>query len=190
MTKLTLARVISVVCHPFALATFLATSPLWTPGGTPDAAIRVTAVVLMVAVVPLTIFVRRRRATGEWQTVDASRPAERPALFRASFAALAPLAAYFYFVERSPLWTRGTLAAILLLAAAAALNHRVKLSLHVAFATFATISLVPLGPSYYLPLACLLPLLAWSRLALGRHTRRELVAGFILGAIMGPLCLA
>lgn len=187
MTRLTLARSISVACHPFVLATFLALTPLWT--GDPAAAVRVTAVVLAVAVIPLTIFVRRRRASGEWQTVDASRPAERPALFRASFAVLVPLAAYFHFVEHSATQTRGTLAALLLLAVATVLTSRIKLSLHLAFATFATISLVPLGPSHYLPLACLLPVLAWSRLELRRHTPRELVAGFVLGAMTGPLCL-
>lgn len=184
MTKWALARWVSIVGHPFALALLLGLTPMWS-GGQAVRALRVSGVILMVAVVPMIVFVRRRRASGDWETVDASHPSNRPALFRAIFIVVVVLGLYFGLVERSVTLLRGTVAVAILAGIAAILNRWIKLSLHLAFATFTAVALYPLGVGHWLPVALFLPLLAWSRLVMGRHTMPEIIAGFGLGAGVG-----
>jgi len=178
--KKSIARWISIVGHPFvclALATFFIT---YRRGGL-LAALRVAGLLVCIVVLPLAIFIRRRRRSGKWQTVDASAPKDRPALYVASSAAIVPLALWFMFAERSADLMRGVLAAAAILAVAAFLNRWIKLSLHMAFAIFCGLLLGRIWTGCAVAFAIFLPLLAWSRLTLSRHTVPQVIGGASLG---------
>jgi hypothetical protein len=183
-----LARWISIVGHPFILLTALTFLIAYSRGGIVPA-IRIAGLLVGVVVLPLLLFIRRRLARGVWQTIDASSPKDRPALFLAAFAAIVPLSLWFMLAERSADLLRGLAAAAMILVTAAVLNHRVKLSLHMAFAVFAAFFVVRLWHGCAVIVLIFLPGLAWSRLILLRHTIPQVIGGTLLGAAAASLAI-
>ena len=64
-------------------------------------------------------------------------------------------------------------------------NHWIKLSLHMACLVFAGVVLLGLWRPLGLVLLACVPLLAWSRLRLARHSWVEVLGGSVLGALAG-----
>lgn len=181
---LSLARVVSIAGHPFVFVLLLLSLPYWLLGE--RAALRVTALVAVLGVLPLGFFLWQRSASGRWENVDASRPGERPQLYGAIAAIFAPLGIYLAFFDRSRLYGRGCGAMALMLAAAALATRWLKVSLHLAMACFSALALARVRPVAGLALLVgFVPLLGWSRLTLARHTTPELIAGAALGMIAG-----
>ena len=80
---------------------------------------------------------------------------------------------------------RGCAATAVLLGLAAILNRWIKLSNHVAFAMFTGVLLSHFALGWGLAVLAIVPLVAWSRLALSRHTLQEIFGGMVLGALVG-----
>ena len=182
------ARAVSIVLHPFVVA------PLLALAAEPRAArVRPTMValaVLLVLVLPLALLTWRQVRRGAWTTVDASRPADRPVLFAVTAGALAAL--WLALGALAPgSATRGNVGGLLgLVALCAVVTRWVKLSLHLLVATLAVTVLHGRFPLASGALAGALPLLGWSRVALGRHRWREVIAGAALGVVAGVLLRA
>jgi membrane-associated phospholipid phosphatase len=174
--RVSLARAVSVLLHPFAVFMALALLAAWRldPASVPR-----TAAGIVVAVAIVWAFVLQRRRSGRWQTVDASRPQERPALY---LLVLAVAGGYWWWLggSGSPA-SIGVLAAIAMLCAAGLANRWIKLSLHMASLAFAGVALLGLVPMAGLIALALLPLLGWSRLRMGRHALSEVLGGALLG---------
>jgi hypothetical protein len=183
-----IARWISIVGHPFTFIVFLVATSSWRLQG--DAhALRTTAIVIVAMLIPLGLFIWNRYSLGHWKTVDASAPSDRPALYTAAFILLIPIGAYFIWRDRSHEMVRGLVAVAILLGILAALNRWIKLSLHLAIATFAAVLIARLAPHFGLALLIFLPFLGWSRLILSRHTRTEVAGGFFVGLIIAGFTL-
>ncbi|MGJ4727846.1 hypothetical protein [Luteimonas sp. SDU101] len=179
------ARAVSVLLHPFAVFAALALLAAWRldPAGVPRTAIGIAAAVSVVWV-----FVLQRRRSGRWQTVDASRPHERPALY---LLVLAVAGGYWWWLGgRGSAVSIGVLGAIAMLCAAGLANRWIKLSLHMASLAFAGAVLLDLVPVAGVIALALLPLLGWSRLRMGRHTLPEVLGGMALGLACGGALLA
>jgi len=183
--KITVARAISVIGHPFATSLMLVLVGVWSNQGNGRAI--GAAVAIAVVFVPVWFFMRNRLATGRWQTIDASAARDRPALFAVGLAAAAGLILFFLYVAPNAEVARGMTVVVAMLCAAAVMNRWIKLSLHLAFAAFAAVILLKLHPAIGVIALLLLPLLAWSRLKLGRHTAWEAAGGVLLGAAMAGI---
>ena len=121
---------------------------------------------------------------GRWAHVDASAHGERHGLnvFLLVLLCAGALLAW-RFAPRDIAWAIGCAVPIIALAM---LSARVcKLSLHVAFATYAAVLLGGLGLVALLGGLCFAAVVAWSRLALARHAPRDLLAGAAAGALAG-----
>jgi len=180
--KTTIARWVSIVGSPFVLI------PLLVLGATEAhssvaVAFRAAGVVALMFI-PLGIFMRQRHLSGHWETIDASHPDDRPALFVAGFTAAAALSLYFLFITPLNDIVRAITVAAIMLAVCAAMNRWIKLSLHLSFAAFAGMVLIRLDPYCAMVLLLFLPILFWSRVALGRHTVMEAIGGVVLGTLM------
>jgi hypothetical protein len=186
--RISIARWVSIVGHPFFLIALLALLVSWTRGVGADG-LRIAGIITAAGLIPLGVFIWRRYATGRWETVDASRPENRPALYIAAFVVLVPLGLYFLLVERSADMVRGSAAFASMLGVAAAANRWIKLSLHMAFAVFAGLIAARLSLVYGVVMLVFVPMLGWSRVALRRHTLREVFAGCILGVIVAIITL-
>lgn len=146
-----------------------------------------TAIVIAAMLAPLGIFIWNRYSSGHWETVDASAPKDRPALYTAAFVLLIPIGIYFGLRERSTEMVRGLAAVAILIGILAGANRWIKLSVHVTLASFATIIILRLAAGLGAALLLFLPFLAWSRLVLARHKPAEVGGGFLLGLIIGEL---
>jgi putative transposase len=63
----------------------------------------------------------------------------------------------------------------------------VKVSLHLATAALAAVVLLGRGLPLGWLLVAVLPVLAWSRVALGRHRWSEVAAGLVIGVATGTM---
>lgn len=178
------ARAVSIALHPFAVFALLALSMTWRHE--PVLLGRV-ALGMAVAVAIVSALIWNRRRGGHWQTVDASRPHERPLLYR---VVLIVLIGYWAWAGgRASALSTGVLAALAMLSVAALANRWIKLSLHMASLAFAGLALWPAWPWAAGVATALLPLLAWSRVRLARHAWVEVVGGTVLGWAAGGVLL-
>jgi hypothetical protein len=183
-----IARWISIVGHPFTFVVLLVATASWKIQGG-QLAFRTTAIVVAGMLAPLGLFIWNRYSLGHWQTVDASSPADRPALYTAAFLLLIPIGIYFILHDRRTEMVRGLAAVAILIGILAGLNRWIKLSVHLAIATFATVIITRLTPFFGIALLAFLPFLCWSRLILSRHSPAEVAGGFALGLIVATLTL-
>lgn len=187
--SLAIARGISIAAHPFVVALVLVGINAAKVHGLGTAA-RLVALTAVILVVPLWLFVWRKWRSGQWETVDASTPNNRPALYALALLLMAVLTATLGLLRGWDPILRGCTAVAGMLAAGAILNRWIKLSLHVAFVTFAAVVLLRLDWRFGAPCAFVVPLLAWSRLKLARHTWPEVLGGACLGLAAGALLIA
>lgn len=179
------ARLVSVMLHPFAVLAFVALVAAWRldPSTLPR-----TVLGIGVAIAVVWIFVLQRRRAGHWQTVDASRRQERPLLY---LLALAVAGAYWWWMGgRASATSSGVLAAVAMLCIAGLTNRWIKLSLHMASLAFAAVVLVSLLPGVAGVAFVLLPVLGWARLRMARHALAEVLGGMLLGLASGTGLLA
>ena len=179
-----LARVVSVLLHPFAVFAALASIAAWRldPASLPR-----TAIGTAIAIAVVWLFVLQRRRGGHWQTVDASRRQERPLLY--ALALLVAGGYWWWMGGRASATSTGMLAVVALLCVAGIANRWIKLSLHMASLAFAGVALLPLLPPAGIAAIALLPLLGWARLRMARHTLPEVVGGALLGLAFGAVPL-
>jgi hypothetical protein len=186
ITRLALARWISIAGHPFsftALLVVVAGSKRYGVGE----AMRLIGLTSIVLIIPLWIFMWRKWRSGRWQTVDASDRADRPAFYGVALLLLGLLMSCYVVAGGWSFMLRGSAAVAVLLGLAAVLNRWIKLSNHVAFAMFTGILLSRLALGWGLGVLVLVPFVAWSRLALSRHTSHEVLGGMVLGALVGAV---
>jgi hypothetical protein len=181
--RVAVARAISIVGHPVAVvfaAVLVAASTrgasrgqLWFVGGAWAA---FGFVVLG--------FSWLQVRSGHWSHIDASARTERASLnvFLGVMCFLAAVLAWF--ATHRPYMSIGLGLSGTLALGALVIGRWVKMSLHVAFAAFAT-ALV--WPNKLAAVAGVLVTLAliWSRLTLGRHVAADVTTGLLLGAIAG-----
>ena len=181
-----LARWVSIVAHPF-VTTLVLTAAVESRRGGPAGAVRATAVVAALFVLPLALLTARQVRRGAWGTVDASSPRERPVLFLVGGAGLLALLAYFARADPGSPLVSGIAGVLAMVAICAAVTPWVKVSLHMAAAALAATVLLWRGLPLGWLLGATLPALGWSRVALGRHQWHEVVAGLVLGASAGAI---
>ncbi len=179
-----LARALSIAGHPLSVVPLAVFASFVARGGDPRRALPFALGFAAFAGLAMGYSwwqVRRRR----WAHVDASDPAERRSLNRFLFLALAAGAGLLGWQTSARELALGlALSAALVLAGAAAARW-CKLSLHVAFATYAALLLARVGVGAASAGLAFAAAVAWSRLALSRHIPRDLVAGAIGGAAAG-----
>ena len=122
---------------------------------------------------------------GRWAHVDASARHERGSLNRFLLVALVAGALLVAWRGTQPLFALGMAMSAAMILVAMATTRWCKLSLHMAFAVFAAWLLRELGIAWMLAALLFAAAIAWSRLALHRHTPRDLVAGALAGSLAG-----
>jgi putative transposase len=144
-------------------------------------AVRALGIVALFTILPLAVLMALQVSRGAWTNVDASKRSERPALFGVGLAGLAVLLAYAFFFHPQSFLLRGAVGVVAMLAACAVVTPWLKVSLHMAFGTLATATLIFLGSSVGWVLLAAMPVLAWARVALQRHRLSEVAAGALAG---------
>lgn len=177
------ARWVSIFGHPFVMAVVMAAvAGLHFSDGMGGAP---TALLTTLPILPVAWLMRRQVRAGAWEHVDASRRSERPVLYLVATVSFAVVLFGLWWWQPQSYLLRGVIGGLALVLACALANRWIKVSLHMAFAALAAtvLSLLPSIVGFVLLAA--LPLLAWSRLRLARHTGVEVALGVVLGAVAG-----
>ncbi len=180
----TLARAVSLLGHPLLVLPPAMLAMLAARGSGGEALHGIAAGFLGFGalVVAYTHWQVRR---GRWVHVDASGPQERRTLNRFLLAAPTVATVAAALAGAAPaLWLALGLSAAMI-AMAMAVARRCTLSLHMAFAVFSAWLAGHAGWPWLLAAAAFTALVAWSRLALRRHTPRDLLAGTAAGLLAG-----
>lgn len=181
---MTAARWLSIIFHPFVMVgVMVGTAAAQRQGAA--AAVRSVGVVVLFTIVPITALMWRQVRRGNWQNADASNRAERPILYVVGGVALGALLAFLVLARTQSFMVRGVGVTLLMLAACGIATRWIKVSLHMAFATLATLVLMLMRSPVGYALLAALPALAWSRRRLERHTPIELALGTLIGASAG-----
>jgi len=181
---ITLARWLSIIAHPFVMVGVMVGTAA-AARQSRGAALRSVALVVLFTVVPLAVLMIRQVRRGAWEHVDASNRRERPILYFVMAVALVALLAHLMALPTQSFMVRGVAATLGMLAVCAVATRWIKVSLHMAFAALAATTLALMGSIVGYMLVLVLPALAWSRLALSRHTSLELVLGTLAGVAAG-----
>lgn len=180
--KLALARSISILGHPLLLLPLALLLPA-IAGGMPGAA--ATAAGFVVAAALIMGWSWRRVRSGRWAHVDASATEERRSLHLMVLPVL--VLAALLTMRDAPVVSAHLAPAALIVVVAMLATSWCKLSLHAAFAVFCGLILLRWSPWAGAVVLAFAILVLWSRLALGRHRPRDLLAGAAAGAIAAAL---
>ncbi len=143
------------------------------------------AAVLLLTIVPMAFYIRRRLLAGRFSDHDVSRQKDRPELFLFGLGLMLVSLAVFWLTPGLRFLFPGTLAVTGMILTAALINLWDKVSLHSAFAAYVAVFVAMQSP--WLSAAGVVVALAvgWSRVVLGRHTRRQVALGLLLGTMTG-----
>jgi hypothetical protein len=178
-----LARWVSILAHPFVMVALLVGVPAMRQSA--GKAVQSVLLVVIAVVIPIAVLMFRQVRRGRWSNVDASEPSERPVLFLMALAGLVAGVGWLLLSDPQSFLVRGMLVAAAFLLLAAFLTYWVKLSLHVAFAALTATTLCLLGSAVGYALLAVVPVVFWSRIALGRHRVHELLVGLVVGVLTG-----
>ena len=183
LSRLTFARILSIVGHP-ALLMPLAVVGSAVARGAPAPVLHAAALASGAVAVGVGIYSLCQVRAGHWQHMDASVPRERSQLNLFLVLVLSGMAVLLVWTGQPPVVAAGLGVGAGVVAVAHLFRRRLKLSLHAAFGVFAAALAWP-GVLAMLVLLLLAAGVGWSRLALGRHTRAEVLLGLALGALAG-----
>jgi membrane-associated phospholipid phosphatase len=183
MTRIAVARAVSIVGHPVVLVLAAALIAASAGGASRQQLQLIGGALVTFGVIVLGFSWLQVRA-GRWSHVDASVRNERTSL-NVFLAVLCLLSAVLLWVLTRRLYMPIALALSgAMIVAALLLAKWVKVSLHAAFAAFATALLWPIKLAVVAGVL-VTAAVVWSRLVLGRHVAADVVAGLLLGAAAG-----
>lgn len=183
-SMISIARWISVAAHPFVMiALWVAATTLRLQGH--DQIAGTVGLVAAIVIVPNVVFMIWQVRRGAWATVDASQHTERPMLYLVGLPTLAALIVYLVLTGGPAFLVRGSSVTLALLFICAITSRWLKVSLHMVSAALCGTALVLIGSPVGWGVVAIIPALAWSRLALRKHTPLELAVGFLYGALAG-----
>jgi hypothetical protein len=183
-----IARTISIIGHPVVFMSVAALIAASTHGA-PLVQLRFLVVALTALAAVVVGYTLLQVRAGRWAHVDASARGERSGLniFLATLFLVSAALAWFLMRDRHmPI---ALLLSALLIVVALLLARWVKVSLHAAFALFATSILWPVFPAVVAG-AVMTAAVVWSRLALRRHVAADVIVGLALGLTAGVTYVA
>lgn len=175
------ARWISVIVHPiaFPLVTLFLVAYAKTESLTSSA--RYTLVALLLTSVPIALLVSIQVLRGRWTDLDVSVRRQRYTLYPFGLACMIALAAAFLAMGAPSICVRATLAIVLANIVDGVINLLYKVSAHATGAAICATILWAAVPFWGIIGAILALLVGWSRVELGRHTRGQVVLGWLVG---------
>lgn len=183
MIRVAVARAISIVGHPVVLVLVAALIAASTRGASLQQLRLIGGALVTLGIIVLGFSWWQVRA-GRWSHVDASVRNERNSLNVFLVVLLLLSAVLLWFLTRRPYMPVALALSGALIVTALLIARWVKVSLHVAFAAFATALLWPIKLAFVVGVL-VTAAVVWSRLVLGRHVAADVMAGFLLGAAAG-----
>lgn len=138
----------------------------------------------IIFLVALGVFMVYAIKQGIFTDLDVSKREQRPLLFFVSIVTGMFYLAGLFFLHAPFVLFLSTYGIIIGIFIASIINKYIKASLHVATLTAIVVSLIFFYQGYYFFLLLLIPLVAWARLRIKRHTLQETIVGGIFGTLL------
>lgn len=134
----------------------------------------------------LCMFILLRKWRGKITNLDVSDRTQRSRNVYLPSLGMLFLAALYFKISGLPFFNEAVFFG-LLLSTCYAINSQKKISLHTVIATYLSALVLEINPWVGLGFFIFATLIAWSRVVLGRHTKEEVVLGWIVGTVFGLL---
>lgn len=138
--------------------------------------------------VAMTVFLAYMVQRGTFSDMDVSRREQRPLLYAVSALFVAVYVAGLFYFQAPRLMFAIALGVFLGVVFGSIINTRLKASIHVATITALIFALAVIYNGYYLLTLLFIPLVAWARIKIKRHTLPETIVGGLLGILLS-LCV-
>jgi hypothetical protein len=187
LDRLWLARLISLILHPFLVASLTIVLVLYLDSGTIITALTWAVVCIALVIAPALIFLRHKLTRQHYSDADVSVREQRHGFYLFSLGCMIVcFGVLLWLGAPRPLLSLFAAALAALVAFAVVTQLWLKVSIHTGAMAGATAAVA----FYSLPLAALFTLglivIGWARLVLKRHTLPEILAGCaIAAAIVG-----
>jgi len=179
---LKIARFISIIFNPILILVFLPFFLVIKSTNNFNQALFWTEFtsVFFIAIAVFIFFAVRKKIFSDW---DVSKREQRPLLFSA-FLILGFIYLISLFIFHAPrILFIVTISVICGVIIVGVINKKIKASLHVATASALVLGLILAYKAYYF-LLLLIPIVAWSRVTIKRHTLYETIIGGIVGSLL------
>lgn len=188
MNKRSIAKYISIIGHPFVTIPIFLIIILFAREGIDNPKTLATMIIGGIfAPIALVTYIRVKK--GKYTNLDVSDRRQRQRWFLLTTALVLIVTALLWITRQDLLVCIAMTTSLFLMIVSQLVNTVIKASMHVAYHTFLGFVIFFLSPVAGSIFLLFLPLLAWSRVYLGRHTKAEIASGFALGAIFGIIFL-
>ena len=183
-----IANFISVLGHPLLTISLFSILSLFTFESIEKASL-ISAIIIGGVIIPTTIKMYRGEKNGVYTNFDVSNKVERQSWYKYVLTLLFIATLILFLTDQSFTLRLGGLLFFLLLLTSQIVNHYIKSSLHVSFNIFIAFLILPMNLIISLLLFVFVPIIAWARLALKRHTLKEIIVGAFIGSFWGFVSL-
>lgn len=136
----------------------------------------------------MTLFIKECVKRGIFTNMDVSKREQRPLLFGVSIILAVLYLAGLAIFNGPQILMVITLGVMIGIVVVSVINTKIKASMHVATMSALIFVAAIVFNGYYLLLLFLIPLVAWARLKIKRHTLPETVVGGLVGVLLS-LCI-
>jgi membrane-associated phospholipid phosphatase len=182
------AQFISVIGHPLLTIPLFVLTVMFSKENN-STAMLVSFLIIGCFFIPVTIRLFVKSRNGSYSNFDVSNRVQRKSLYAFSIPLLASVALILYITDQSRSICLSVLFALILLVVSMVVNFFVKCSLHVSLNVFLGALVYSVNSKIAVAILLFTLLLIWSRIALGRHTCKEVIFGFVLGFALGVMML-
>lgn len=183
-----LAAIISVIGHPLltlSIFTIIASfayedyqSALWH-----------SSFVLAGVFVPLTLKMYLGFKSGAYSNFDVSNKSQRQSWYVFAILVLLIVVIVLFLTGQARQLKFSVLFSLILLVVSKIVNYGIKSSLHVSFNVFLSFLILPMSLPAGIFFLGFTVLVAWARLVQKRHTMKEIIAGAMIGLVIGIISL-
>ena len=183
-----IAKYISVFGHPLLTIPVFVMIALFTFERV-EKAFWISVLIIGGIFIPLIVKMYRGEKSGAYSNFDVSNQVQRQSWYRYVIFLLSIATVVVFATGQSRTLCFGILFSTLLLISSQLINYSIKSSLHVSLNVFLFFMILRMNETAAGMFLLFIFLIAWARLVLKRHTRKELISGASIGLFWGVMYL-
>jgi membrane-associated phospholipid phosphatase len=184
--KTKIAKCISIIGHPLLTIPVFVLTALFNFESVEKAS-GISVLIIGGIFIPLIVKMYHGERSGKYSNFDVSNKSERQSWYTYVLILLAVITLTAFITGQSRTVCLSLLFSTLLLCTSQFINRFIKSSLHISLNVFLFFMILHMNPVIAFGFAPVICLIAWARLALKRHTPKELVMGALIGFSWGAL---
>ncbi|MBN1984467.1 MAG: hypothetical protein JW795_23275 [Chitinivibrionales bacterium] len=135
--------------------------------------------------IPMFLLLRHKVKRNEWTDLDVSNQRQRRSFYYFAFIILACATVMLWLMKVPPHYIKGSLIGLVTMVAAMVINYWIKISLHIIIDVYLSVILLWIDIRVGIIFCVITVAVAWSRVALRRHTALQVFLGMIMGIAAG-----